>query len=398
MLMNKIGLILLLSCFLFACTEAEKTAVINKLPKPSNTKVFDKIKVKKIFSYDCMHGGSCIPISKGFMVVDAIEPYCKNFKLKFYDLSGQLKKERDLTPGQGPTDVMDITTEFLQDDRLLIIDNNTYLKTINPVDLGVSTIVKLDNKIDGYRSKFIFAQSSDTDIEYHNGRTITSFNNTNPLRLDYFIVSYDGDFNNFKTLHEVKRKPPQDFQERIFSRKELFFDYTNHTFFSRNLTVDWKNGHIYFMVNCEDAEIHRIDMEGKHLTRIELGIDNNNFFIDKSKLEVYYEWASGGIFNNLRDGRKYHFIYPKTAPVLRDINIIGDWLLVTSGKRNWDTFENKVFVYQLPDLQFLGSFYIPTGDWQSNLFGDVLVAKRIIKKDDDFWMHCNCYRIEVISQ
>lgn len=388
----------MLFCFQFACTEAEKTAVIKKLPKPSYTKGFDKIKVKKIFSYDHMIGGSCLPFSKGFMVFDALDSNCNHLKLKYYDLSGKLKKERELTPGQGPNDVISMTFEFRQNDRLLFIDKNTYLKTIDPVGLSISTVVKLDNIIDGYRSKFIFAQSSLTDIEYSNGRTITSFNNINPMKLDYFIISYDGDFKNLKILHEVKRKPPKVFQERTFNTREFFYDYTRQTFFSRNFTVDWKNGHIYFMVNCEDAEISRIDMEGKQLTRIELGINGNDFFMDKSKMDLWYEWASGGISNRLKFGRKNNYVYPKTAPVLRDINIIGDWLLVTSGQRNWETFENKVFVYQLPDLQFLGSFYIPTGDWSSCLFGDVLVAKRIIKKDDDLLMRSNCYRIEVKSQ
>ena len=396
--MKKIGLILLLFCFQFACTEAEKTAVINKLPKPSYTKIFDKINVKKIFSYDHMLGGSCLPFSKGFMVFDALDSNCNHLKLKYYDLSGKLKKERELTPGQGPNDVMSMTFAFRQNDRLLFIDKNTYLKTIDPVDLGVSTVVKLDNIIAGYRSKFIFAQSSLTDIEYSNGRTITSFNNINPMKLDYFIISYDGDFNNLKILHEVKRKPPKGFQERILNTREFFYDYTMHTFFPRNFTVDWKNGHIYFMVNCEDAEISRIDMEGKQLTHIELGINGNDFFMDKSKMDVWYEWASGGISNRLKVGKKNHYVYPETAPVLRDINIIGDWLLVTSGQRNWEIFENKVFVYQLPDLRFLGSFYIPTGDWSSGLFGDVLVAKRIIKKDDDLLMRSNCYRIEIKSR
>lgn len=388
----------MLFCFQFACTEAEKTAVIKKLPKPSYTKDFDKIKVKKIFSYDHMIGGSCLPFSKGFMVFDALDSNCNHLKLKYYDLRGKLKKERELNTGQGPNDVISMTFEFRQNDRLLFIDKNTYLKTIDPVDLGVSTVVKLDNIIDGYRSKFIFAQSSLTDIEYSNGRTITSFNNINPMKLDYFIISYDGDFKNLKILHEVKRKPPKGFQERTFNTREFFYDYTRQTFFSRNFTVDWKNGHIYFMVNCEDAEISRIDMEGKQLTRIELGINGNDFFMDKSKMDLWYEWASGGISNRLKLGRKNNYVYPKNAPVLRDINIIGDWLLVTSGQRNWETFENKVFVYQLPDLQFLGSFYIPTGDWSSCLFVDVLVAKRIIKKDDDLLMRSNCYRIEVKSQ
>jgi hypothetical protein len=164
--MKKIGLILLLFCFQFACSEAEKSAVINKLPRPSYTKVFDKIKVTKIFSYDHMIGGSCLPFSKGFMVFDFLDANCNHLKLKYYDLSGKLKKEKELTHGQGPNDVMSMIFAFRQNDRILFIDKNTYLKTIDPVDLGVSTVVKLDNIIDGYRSKFIFAQSSQTDIEY----------------------------------------------------------------------------------------------------------------------------------------------------------------------------------------------------------------------------------------
>lgn len=396
--MKKIACILLLFCLQFACTDAEKTAVINKLPKPLDKEIFDKIKVKKIFSYDHMLGGTCLPFSRGFMVFDCIDSNCTQFKLKYYDLNGELKKERDLTFGQGPTDIYSLTKSFRQNDRLLFIDKNTYLKTIDPVTLGISTVVKMDNIIEGYRSKFIFAQSSSTDIEYKNGQTITSFNNIDPMKLDYFIVSYVGDFNNLQILHEVKRKPPKGFRERISNSRVFFYDYTWYAFFPRNFTVDWKNGHIYFMVNCEDAEISRIDMHGKQLTRIELGIDGNNFCMNKSKMDVLYKWARGGISNRLKADRKNHYVYPKTAPVLRDINIIDDWLLVTSGQRNWETFENKVFVYQLPDLRFLGSFYIPTGDWSSDLFGDVLVAKRIIENDDDFLMRSNCYRIEVKSQ
>jgi len=389
--MKRMFFIFLLCSLFYACSKADDL-LIKKLPTPFHKK-FEKINIKKIFSINFIGGGNCIPFSQGILAYESLDNEGKRLNLKYFDLQGKLKKEVPASRGQGPTDIGVISLWLLQDDKILFIDKNSYLKMINPLDLKITTIEKISNKIEDYFNKFVFALNSSTDIEYFNGQTITSFEKYNFNTLNYYIVSYDGNFNRFKIIHEVKKELPKSWiKTRKSERKVLFSDYNNLIILQRNLAVDWKNGFIYFFSDCEKPEISRIDFRGKQLTKIILDIDSKNFFVDKKKIDIWYRWA---IFDVPRMFKtKYKAIYSEKTPVLRDIDILGEWLLVTTGKRNWDTFENEVLVYKLSDLSFLGSFFIPTGDWPSMKFGKHFVTKRIIEKDDDFFWQCNCYCIE----
>ncbi|MGE5342000.1 MAG: hypothetical protein ACM3SY_11035 [Candidatus Omnitrophota bacterium] len=389
--MKKILIILLTCLFLWNCSKTDD-GVIKKLPKPFPKK-FEKISVKKIFSTDITLGGFCVPFSKGVILYEALDSQGNYIKLKSFDTNGQLRKESDIKRDEGPNGIFDLNRCLSQGDRLLFIDHNTYLKEINPYDLSIRTLEKISNKVDGYHTKFVFGTHTRADINFNSNKTITSFEANNYFNLDYYIVSYTGNFDQFKVIHEVKKKDLKTWSDALKNKNVCFLDYNNWARSPRKQAVDWKNGFIYFFADSEKPEISRIDMNGNNLTTIRLKIDSKNFKMDREKIDVWYGWAIGGMPKMPGIKRKYSRVYPKTAPVLRDIDIFGDWLLITTGKRNWDTFENEVLVYRLPSLSYEGSFFIPTGDWPTDKYGNYFVTKRIIEKDDDYITQCNCYQL-----
>lgn len=364
-----------------------------KIDEPSN-KIFKNISINKTFSLNQVGGGVCIPFSKGFVVYEVLGG--RHF-LNYYDIDGNFRKNAELNFGQGPNDIFSMTFWFLQDDNIMFVDNNTYLKTIDPINLKIETIQKISNKIKNYQNSFVFVRRDQPDVEYSNGHTITSFAANTFRNDDFYIVSYTGVFDNFKILHKVHRV--QRFGSGMIDinkPNELVHDYRSLIVGAKNLAVDWKNGFVYFIQYHDKPEIFRIDFNGGDLTNIKLAINSSDFFTDRDKINSWYQWAVDDTPRRFKTGKKHIYKYPETSPVLRDIAIIGEWLLVISGKRNWETYENKVFVYRLSDLQFSGTFYIPTGDWASSVFGNHLVTKRIIEKDGDYLFELNCYRIEVL--
>ncbi|MGE5341998.1 MAG: hypothetical protein ACM3SY_11025 [Candidatus Omnitrophota bacterium] len=388
--MRRILIILLACLFLWTCSKTYD-GVIKKLPRPV-PKSFEKIAVKKIFSAEIIIGGTCIPFSKGVILYEVLDNQGIYGKLKSFDTKGQLRKESDIKRDEGPNGMYDMNGWFSQGDRLLFIDHNTYLREIDPYDLSIRTLEKISNKIPGYHTKFVFYHT-EPEMDYYKNKTITSFSSNNWINLDYYIISYTGNFDQFKVIHKVKKKMLKTWADTLKNKNESFLDYNNAARAKRNQAVDWKNGFIYFFADCEKPEISRIDMNGNNLTTIRLGIDSKNFKMDKKKIDVWYGWAIGGMPKVPGIKRKYSRVYPKTAPVLRDIAIFEDWLLITTGKRNWDTFENEVLVYRLPSLSYEGSFFIPTGDWPTDKFGNYFATKRIIEKDDDYVTQLACYEL-----
>ncbi|MGE5342002.1 MAG: hypothetical protein ACM3SY_11045 [Candidatus Omnitrophota bacterium] len=388
---KKISVILLTCLCLWTCSKTND-GVIKTLPKPFPKK-FEKISVKKIFSTDIILGGFCVPFSDGIFLYEVLDNQGTYIKLKSFDMNGQLRKESDIKRNEGPDGIFSMNHCFSQGDRLMFIDHNTYLKEINPYDLSIRTLEKISNKIDEYHTKFIFGRDTNADIDFNNNKTITSFETTDYFSLDYYIVSYKGNFEQLKVIHKVKKKMLKTWAAGFKNNYEHFIDYNNWARSPRNQAVDWKNGFIYFFADSEKPEISRINMKGNNLTTIRLGINSKNFKMDREKIDVWYGWAIGGMPKIPGIKRKYSRVYSETAPVLRDVDIFGDWLLITTGKRNWDTFENEVLVYRLPDLSYEGSFFIPTGDWPTDKYGNYFVTKRIIEKNDDYFTQYNCYQL-----
>jgi len=391
--MTRIPIVFLICLLFYACSKPGAPVIEKKLPAPSHNK-FDKISIKKVFSIDLARGGICIPTPQGVLILEALSSDGNRSALKSFNLEGELEKEKIIKREEGPDGINIMTECFTVDDKILFIDNNTYLKIIDPYDLGIKTIEKLSNKIDGYFTKFVFGVSSGTDYEYFNNQTITTFevNNGADNNLNYFIVSYYGNFDRFRIICEARRKFLKTWEISRKSRgKELFLDYDNLMKLRRNIAVDWKNSFVYFLTDCEKPVISRLDFNGKHLTDIFLAFDSKKFAADKNKIAAWYRWALGD--STKIPLKKYKCIYPENSLAIIDINVLGNWLLVTTGKRNWDTFENEVLVYRLSDLSFLGTFFIPSGDWPSYKFGRFFVTKRIIEKDDDFFCRLNCYEM-----
>lgn len=398
--MKRMVLVLLLFFLsvLFQTCAKKDTTVVKKLPIPSRPyPTFDKIKVKKIFSLD-MFPGVCIPFSNGIIQFESQDNSGKTHVLHWFNKKGELIKERIVKRAQGPTDIDYMVKCFTQDEKILFIDNNIYLKEINPSDLSVRTLEKITNKIDNYYTKYKWQAYTESDIECFNGQTITSFETPDYEKFNYYIVSYSGNFDRFKLIRDVERKTPEyRIRELKSGGKESFLDYDYFIKRHRHLAVDWKNRYVFYIPDCDKPRIVRMDFNGNHLTTIDLGINSDDFFSNKEKIDVWYRWASFDAdmpawLKKLPESTK---IYSKLCPVLRGITVFGDFLLVTTGKRNWETFENEVLVYRLPNLSFEGSFFIPTGDWETAKYGKYFTTKRIIEKDDDFYIRNDCYEMEL---
>jgi hypothetical protein len=391
--MKKWFFVFLICCLAYSCSKSGALSIKKKLPASSQKK-FERIHIKKFFSVDLTMGGACIPFSQGILIIESLDDGGNRYILKYVDPKGELKKERLIKRSEGPDSINVISELFTQGDKIFLFDNNTYLKMINPYDLNINTVQRLSNKIKGYFTKFVFGLNTQTDIECFDNQTITSFEGNNPDNLNYYIVYYKGDFNQFRIINEVKRELLESWEnQRKSAGKECFLDYDNLTKSQRNLAVDWKNSMVYFLADYEKPGISMIDFKGRLLTNIFLGIESIDFPVDKSKIDVWNRWALAGIPPMFK--KKYKCMTHEKNPVLRDIDILGDCLLVTTGKRNWDTFENEVLAYRLPALNYLGAFFIPTGDWPSKKFGRFLVTKRIIEKDDNFTFQFNCYEMEI---
>jgi len=70
------------------------------------------------------------------------------------------------------------------------------------------------------------------------------------------------------------------------------------------------------------------------------------------------------------------------------IKVINDWLVLITGKRDWDKQENEALVYTLPSLEFEGSFSIPYPNMlRTKWYDDYYIIEKLKKKNEDFFYY-----------
>ena len=174
-------------------------------------------------------------------------------------------------------------------------------------------------------------------------------------------------------------------------------DYYQRLRWARLFSVDWKRDMIYVIPDIETPEIESVGFNGRK-TRLRLDINPKKYQIGLSEFESYFSWYDNNLSQMLKNTLHYEFRLPLHAPALQGIKVIGDWLLIITGNRDWDRQENEVLVFLLPSLQYQGSFRIPfpnapdlTLKWEAGYFSTHI----LVEHEDDYNSRHQIFRYRI---
>jgi len=362
-------------------------------------KRFEKISFRKIGEVT-QWGGWCLACPQGIFCFEVLDRNWREFKLKLYDYSGTLKKERRLAGGEGPNQIK--VTNFgyawlSSSGKILCHDNANYLKAIDPETLEVETIAKFSNVIKNYGSKYTFGRHSATSLEEKDNRTVTSFESSGFYEdMTYYIITYDGVFEDLSVLATAKKEKPWTW---AYLRKKVSYeDYYGPLRLDRILSVDWKRGVVYYLPDIEKPEIESVDLGGKRKKKYLIDINFERFKVEREEFEFihkYFESETSATEPIIKNFYKSVLDIPPHAPALMGIKVRGDWLLIITGNRNWKKEENEVLAYRLPSLRYEGSFFIPFPNrlmtkWDDNYY----TIRKLIEKEDGYYLSHEIYLVE----
>jgi hypothetical protein len=383
--------------FLLSCSEKIK---IQKLSVEEG-KRFEKFYFKKVGEIT-QWGGWCLACPQGIFSFEVLDKQWSEFKLKLYDYSGNLKKEKILAGGEGPNQIKVANfgyTWLSSSGKILCNDNDNYLKSINPETFEIETIAKFSNVIEGYGSKYIFSRHGATCLEEKDKRTVTSFESTGFYEdMTYYIVTYEGVFENLSVITTTKKEKPWTWAK--LRKREAWQDYYGLLRLDRILSVDWERGVVYYLPDIEKPEIESVDLEGKRKDRYVIDIDFKKFKFEKEELEVWQRYAeseSASLPPIYKNFYKTILYVPPHASALMGIKVRGDWLLIITGNRNWKKEENEVLVYRLPSLSYEGSFFIPFSNQLKTIWDDnynYYTIRNLIEKEDGYYISHEIYKVE----
>jgi hypothetical protein len=384
--------------FAFSCRSGER---IQKLHVEERNK-FDALGFVKIFQID-LYGRWCLACPHGIVCSENLDRNNREYKFSLYNYSGALIRDRRILAGQGPTDIQggNLNTVWLSSSRkIFCLDVGGYLKTIDPETLEVETIAKLSNVIDGYGSRYTMGRISGSHLEEKNGRIVTTFESSGfPEDFTYFLVSCINTFQNYSVIAtERKEKPPSSKKLEESRRKggplENFVDYYGRLRLERTFSVDWKRDMVYLIPDIERPEVERIDLKNKKKVKYQIDVNIENFLVEREEFDLYNEYVAGETPEILKKNIKSTLYVPTHAPALMGTMVIGDRLLVITGNRNWKKGENETLVFQLPSLEYEGSFFIPFSNYQNTKSYDpYYINVNRIKKDEDYSWRYEIYRL-----
>jgi len=151
---------------------------------------------------------------------------------------------------------------------------------------------------------------------------------------------------------------------------------------------------VYLIPDIEKPEIERIDLKNKQKVKYQIDIDIENFRVEREEFDLYNEYVAGETPEILKQNIKSTLYIPIHAPALMGTMVVGDRLLVMTGNRNWKKGENETLVYQLPSLEYEGSFFIPFSNCQNTKWYDpYYINVNRIKKDEDYSWRYEIYRL-----
>lgn len=357
-------------------------------------KKFEGLQVTKIWEKD-LYGRWCLPCPNGIVCSELTDRSNREYWFYLYDYAGTLIKNRRVLAGQGPDEIQAGNTDAIwisSSGKITIMDIGGYVKAMDPETLEIRTILKLSNVIPGYESRFDDGRISGTSWEEKDGRIVTTFESTAFYEdLTYYLVSMTSDFRDFKILATEKKDRPLSWKKLEESRRkgqtqlESLVDYYDRWRIFRIFSVDWRRGVAYLIPDIEKPEIESVDLANKQTSKYSIDIDINNFAIEREEFDSYYEYANSETPEILKQRTKSILYLPPHAPALMQSMVVGDHLLLITGKRNWKKGENETLVYRLPDLHYEGSFDIPYSNIQKTKWCEpYYINVNRVKKEDDY--------------
>ena len=356
----------------------------------------------KIFRIE-LYGRWCLPCQQGILCSELTDRTNRAYRFSLYDYSGALIRTREVLAGQGPTEIQigTLETVWLSPTGKIFCLDGDYLKSIDPENLKIETIVKLSNVVHGYGSRFDLGRISGSSLEEKDGQLVTTFESSGfPDDFTYYLVHCSETFQNLSVIASAKKEKPLSWKKMEESRQkggplETFVDYYGRLRLLRSFAVDWKRDMAYLIPDIEKPEIERIDLKTKRKTRFPIDIDVKEFTIEREEFDSFYEYALGETSELLKQRIKHTLFIPPHAPALMAAMVVEDRLLLITGNRNWKSGENEALVYRLPEMQYQGSFFVPYSNVQNMKWAaPYYISDDCVQKGDDYLFRFTIYQIK----
>ena len=361
-------------------------------------KIFRGVQIEKIWEKE-LYGRLVLALPQGVFCDEIQDVMGREHKFQFFDYGGRLIREKSLLAGQGPEEVTVVTTAntWLSSAGDIMVEDNDYLKRIDPETFEVRTLAKFVNVVKGFGSRFIFGRHTLTSFEEHGDRTVTTFESAGFYEnMTCYIASYKGLLEDFSIIQEFKLPRPLTWVKLAEGKRESYTDYYHLLRIRRIFAVDWTRDVVYFIPDIEKPEIGFVHMGTRARGRALVEVNPGTFGVDRKELEFYHEYVRGQTDPRLKSYYKDILYVPPNAPALMGLKVVGDRLIITTGKRDWARQENEALVYRLPSLDYEGSFPLPYPNLQTTRWdGDFYIIEKLVKRDDDFFYFWEIYRIRL---
>lgn len=379
---------------LFACHPPPRERVLSV----EEGKVFAGISITKIWEKE-LYGRLVMALPQGVFCDEIQDMMGREHKFQLFNYTGRLVKERSMVSGQGPDEVTVVTKNntWLSSTGQIMVEDNNYLKTIDPESFKVRTLAKFANVIKGFGGKFTFGRDTVTTFEEKGNRTVTTLESTGFYEnLTYYIGTYRNLLEDFSIIRKVKMPKPLAWVKLEERKRESYTDYYGLLRIHRIFTVDWARNVVYFIPDIEKPELGFVNIATRTGGHYLIDMDPSMFSVDRRELEFYGEYADGQTDPLIKAYYKNVLYMPPHAPALMGIKVVGDRLIIITGKRDWEKQENEALVYRLPSLEYEGSFSIPYPNLVTiRWYGDFYVTEKLIKRNGDFFYHWEIYKIRI---
>jgi hypothetical protein len=379
---------------LFSCGRERSIRTLTVEPG----KKFNGFQLTKIWEKD-LYGRWCLPCPNGVVCCELTDRSNREYWFYLYDYGGTLVKQRRVSAGQGPNEIQGGSLESVwisSSGEILIVDVGGYIKAMDPETLEIRTVLKLSNVIPGYDSRFDVGRISGTSWEEKDGRIVTTFESTGFYAdLTYYLVSFTSAFRDFGIHATEKKDRPlswtklEESGRKRQAKLESLVDYYDRWRIFRIFCVDSRRGIAYLIPDIEKPEIESIDLASRQKLKYSVDIDINEFAVEREELDSYYEYVQSQTPEMLKQRTEGILYIPRHAPALMDGMVVGDHLLLITGKRNWQKSENETLVYHLPDLRYEGSFDLPYSNTQKTKWCEpyYINVDRVKKEEDYSWRY-----------
>lgn len=359
-------------------------------------KRFNAVRIEKVWEKE-LYGRLVLALPQGVFCDEIQDRMGREHKFQLFGYDGRLIKEQILVSGQGPDEVTVVTRDntWLTSNGQILVEDNDYLKTIDPESFKVRTLAKFANVIKGFGSRYIFGRDTYTTFEEKGGRTVTTFESSGFYEnLTYYIGTYRNLLEDFSLIAKVRMPRPLAWRKLEERKRESITDYYGLLRRRRIFSVDWARDTVYFVPDVEKSELGFVPMDSGPGGRLRVGIDPSAFNVDRRELEFYDEYVRGETDPILKAYFRSSLYVPDHAPALMGIKVVGDRLVIVTGKRDWEKEQNEALVYRLPSLEYEGSFAIPYPNllltrWDNEFY----VAEKLVKKNETFAYYWEIYRI-----